>query len=100
SAPIRDAAGDVLGVVLVFRDVTARRIAERELERWKQIFSSAGFGMFVADARAGLLVDMNPTFAAMHGYSVSELLGKSLQVLVPAGSAPELASALRVAGEN
>ncbi len=99
-APIRAMAGKPLGVVVVFRDITARRIAERELERWKQIFSGAGFGMFVADARAGLIVDMNPTFAAMHGYSVSELLGKSLQALVPPGSAPELASALRIAGEN
>ena len=50
SAPIRDERGKSLGVVLVFRDVTARRIAERELERWKQIFSGAGFGMFVADS--------------------------------------------------
>ncbi len=32
AAPIRDAAGKVLGVVLVFRDVSDRRRAERELE--------------------------------------------------------------------
>ncbi len=100
SSPIRTASGKILGQVLVFRDITARRIAERELERWKQIFSAAGFGMFVADARDSLLVDMNPTFAAMHGYSVSELLGKSLQVLVPANSAAELASSLRFAVEK
>jgi PAS domain S-box-containing protein len=75
SAPIRDAAGKVLGVVLVFRDVTARRIAERELERWKKIFSGAGFGMFVIDPANGAIVDVNATFAAMHGYSVNELLG-------------------------
>ena len=99
-SPIRTASGKILGQVLVFRDITARRIAERELERWKEIFSAAGFGMFVADARDSLLIDMNPTFAAMHGYSVSELLGKALQVLVPADSAAELASSLRIAGEK
>ena len=49
SAPIRDRSQNVLGVVLVFRDVTARRIAERELERWKKIFAGAGFGMFVIE---------------------------------------------------
>ena len=75
SAPIRDVAGKVLGVILVFRDVTARRIAERELERWKKIFSGAGFGMFVIDPKTGDIVDVNATFAAMHGYSVNELLG-------------------------
>lgn len=100
SAPIRDGSGRMLGVVLVFRDITARRIAERELERWKQIFSGAGFGMFVADSRKGVFVDMNPTFAAMHGYSVNELLGKSLQALLPGGSEAELAAALKIAGEN
>jgi PAS domain S-box-containing protein len=100
SAPISDAGGKMLGVVLVFRDVTARRIAERELEHWKQIFSGAGFGMFVADLRSGVIVDMNPTFAAMHGYSVNELLGTPLQALVPRNSHDNFASALRIAGEN
>jgi PAS domain S-box-containing protein len=100
SAPIRDAAGKVLGIVLVFRDVTARRIAERELEHWKQIFSGAGFGMFVADARSGVIVDMNPTFAAMHGYSVNELLGTRLHALVPQDSHDDFSSALRMANEK
>ena len=90
----------VLGVVLVFRDVTARRIAERELERWKQIFSGAGFGMFVADSRTGVIVDMNPTFAAMHGYSVNELLGTRLHALVPRNSHDDFTSALRIANEK
>ena len=100
SAPIRDAKDKVLGVVLVFRDVTQRRIAERELERWKQIFSGAGFGMFVADSGSGIIVDMNPTFAAMHGYSVNELLGTQLHALVPRDSHDDLASALRIASEE
>ena len=100
SAPIRDGAGKVLGIVLVFRDVTARRIAERELGRWKQIFSGAGFGMFVADSRSGEIVDMNPTFAAMHGYSVNELLGTRLHALVPQSSHDDFTSALRMANEE
>ena len=99
SAPIRDATGKLLGVVLVFRDITARRIAERELEHWKQIFSGAGFGMFVADSN-GIIVDMNPTFAAMHGYSANELLGTPLQALVPRTSHDEFTSALRVSSEK
>ena len=100
SAPIRDAMGEVLGVVLVFRDVTGRRIAERELERWKQIFSGAGFGMFVADSRTGVIVDMNPTFAAMHGYSVNELLRTRLHALVPPNSHEDFTAALQIASEK
>ena len=67
--------------MLVFRDVTARRIAERELERWKRFFAGAGFGMFVMDPKTGALVDMNTTFAAMHRYSVDELRGMPLAML-------------------
>lgn len=99
-APIRDTAGKVLGFVLVFRDVTARRIAERELERWKQIFSGAGFGMFVVDPRDGTIIDTNQTFAAMHGYSVNELLGTELHALVPPNSHDDLADALKLAAEK
>ena len=100
SAPIRDTSGNALGVVLVFRDITARRIAESELERWKQIFSGAGFGMFVADSRTGVILDMNPTFAAMHGYSVNELLGTRLYALIPQHSHDDFAQALRIASEK
>jgi PAS domain S-box-containing protein len=100
SAPIRDATGHALGVVLVFRDVTARRIAERELERWKQIFSGAGFGMFVADSKTGVIVDMNPTFAAMHGYSVNELLGTRLHALLPQETRDDFGAALQIASQK
>jgi signal transduction histidine kinase len=34
AAPIRDANGQLLGVVLVFRDITERKNAERALFRW------------------------------------------------------------------
>lgn len=99
-APICDTAGKVLGVVLVFRDVTARRIAEKELERWKKIFSGAGFGMFVMDPRNGTIMDVNATFATMHGFSVNELLGTPLSALLPQDLRGELATALRTAGER
>jgi PAS domain S-box-containing protein len=84
----------------VFRDVTERRIAERELERWKKIFSGAGFGMFVIDPGTGAIIDLNATFAAMHGYSVNELLGVSLSELTPQNLREDLARSLQVASEK
>ena len=36
AAPIRDAAGTIFGAVLVFRDVTAKRLAERKLREGEQ----------------------------------------------------------------
>jgi PAS domain S-box-containing protein len=100
SAPILDGTGTVLGVVLVFRDIGDRREAERDLERWKQIFAGAGFGMFVADAQTGEIVDVNPTFAEMHGYSVNQLLGNSVHSLVPNDSIGKLSNALLIASKK
>ena len=97
SAPIRDTSSATLGTVLVFRDISARREAERELERWKEIFSGAGFGLFVIDPSDGALVDMNPTFASMHGYSVDQLQGSSLAALGANGFREELAAAIQAA---
>jgi PAS domain S-box-containing protein len=100
AAPIRDPRGEVLGVVLVFRDVTARRIAERELERWKRFFAGAGFGMFVMDPKTGAIVDLNTTFAAMHGYSVDELRGKPVAMLAAPEAREEFVSDLRMASDQ
>ncbi len=100
SAAMRDAAGNLIGSVLVFRDVTARRIAEMELERWKKMFSGAGFGMFVIDPKNGTVVDVNATFASMHGYSVTELLGNEYSALLPGNLRSDLTASLRTASEN
>ncbi len=41
-APIRDETGKIIGVVLVFRDITHRRDAEMAQERWNQELLEAG----------------------------------------------------------
>ena len=93
-APIRDPDGKVAGVALIFRDISARRRAERELERWQQIFAQAAFGMFVFDPAAGTIRDANKAFADLHGYSVEELRGMPLSRLVPQEQEGVLASCL------
>ena len=93
-APIRDPDGKIAGVALVFRDISARRRAERELERWQQIFAQAAFGMFVFDPAAGTIRHANKAFADLHGYSVEELQGMPLSKLVPLEEECVLASCL------
>jgi PAS domain S-box-containing protein len=85
-APIHDDTGAIVGVVLVFRDIQARRIAERELAlrnaELESLFenSPAGFATFNREHR---LVRVNAALALMDGIPVADHLGRSVSELVP-----------------
>jgi PAS domain S-box-containing protein len=79
AAPIKDGAGTVSGVVLVFHDVTEKRRAQaalRETQRRNEMLASIiertsqPFGMGYPDGRLGLI---NPAFEQLTGYSAQEL---------------------------
>ncbi len=67
--------------IVILRDVTERKRVEavlRENERrYRTLFSRAMDGILLVDAQ-GKIVDVNESFAKMHGYSVSELLQTNL----------------------
>lgn len=54
AAPIRDANGQIIGSVLVFRDVSDRKLADQKLresdQRYQAIGESIDFGVWVSDA--------------------------------------------------
>jgi PAS domain S-box-containing protein len=94
-------------VLLLFRLGTAiddvvreREETSRLLERWKGFFAGAGFGMFVIDPKSGAIVDMNTTFASMHGYSVDELRGKPAAMLASPEDREEFLSDLDKASDH
>jgi len=76
AAPIRDADGKVTGAVMVFHDVSKRRIAERALRasegRLSAVFSQAALGIAVASLD-GRLQEANLKFCSILGYSLDEL---------------------------
>ncbi|MBF0506565.1 MAG: PAS domain S-box protein, partial [Nitrospirae bacterium] len=78
-SPIRDSEGKVIGVVLVFRDITERRLAEEALKRVSRqnelILDAAGEGIFGLDLN-GNHTFVNPAAAKMLGYEPDELIGK------------------------
>lgn len=54
AAPIRDASGAIIGSVLVFRDISERKLAEEKLrdsdQRHRAIGDSIDFGIWICDA--------------------------------------------------
>jgi PAS domain S-box-containing protein len=80
-APIQTAAGSVRGAVLVFRDVTEERRAEATLRHWERIFQHATWGVALAGIDDLRFKAVNPMYAAMHGYTVEELMGNKVSTL-------------------
>ncbi|WP_411824530.1 PAS domain S-box protein [Leptospira sp. 'Mane'] len=80
-APIQNEKGDVLGVVLVFRDVTEDYKIQEELrsseERFAAIFKASPIGMAVYRYSDGVYVDVNKAFIQLFEYKKEEILGKS-----------------------
>ncbi len=84
STPIFDEEKRLVGAVVAFRDITARREAEKtiaDLRRQNEfILLSAGEGIFGLDLE-GRHTFVNPAAANMLGYQVEELLGQPSHAL-------------------
>ena len=76
-------AGEMVGAVVTFLDISDRERAEEELRRseqkYRQLFENATYGMFWSKPD-GTLLDVNPAMVAMLGYSSrNELLKQNLK---------------------
>jgi PAS domain S-box-containing protein len=84
-APIRDKDGQVTGTVLVFRDQTAERAAERALrqseERFRTIFDSVNDAIIVQDETTGAILDVNARMCQMFGCSHEQALHLTIRDL-------------------
>ncbi|MGC4043300.1 MAG: PAS domain-containing protein [Armatimonas sp.] len=99
-APINDPAGELQGIVLVFRDITERREQERALEtneaQLRAILDNAPSVIFLKD-RDGRYTLVNHAFTQLHGLPYEECIGKTDQDLfLPEFSAPIQADDHRV----
>ncbi len=79
-APIRNKQGEIIGVVLVFRDQSEDRKAEYTLKesekRFKLLYENAPLSYQSLDAQARF-IDVNPTWLATLGYTREEVIGRS-----------------------
>lgn len=86
AAPIKDKSGNIVGVVLVFRDISPRKQAEEELklahQELKQIFNTAADGMRVIDPDFWV-TKINERFVALLGLKEEEILGQKCFEIFP-----------------
>jgi PAS domain S-box-containing protein len=86
-APIRNRDGQVIGAVLVFRDVSAEYAAQQTLRdstaQIQAILNTVADGIVTIHALGGMVETMNRSAERMFGYSAADLVGKDLSWLIP-----------------
>jgi PAS domain S-box-containing protein len=75
--PLKDAIGTVLLLLLEGRDVTGRKRAELQLrasqERYRAVVEQVAEGIFLLDTQTMRIIETNPTFQHLLGYTAEEL---------------------------
>ena len=87
AAPIRDAQGNVIGSVLVFRDISERKRSDEQLRaseaRKSAIFETALDCIITMD-HEGKVVEFNPAAEKTFGYSREQIIGQELaEFIIP-----------------
>ncbi len=82
---IRDAAGSVMGVLGIARDITERKRQEQALResegKLRTMFESVGEAIIVTDS-AGNILEVNDVAPELSGYSKQELVGRNAISLI------------------
>src|SRR5665811_2230334 len=91
-APIRDAAGVVVGSSAVARDVTEQRHALSFAQRLAAIVEDSDDAI-LSTTVDGSIMSWNPAAERLYGYTAQEIIGKSLGLLIPEDRTDELTAA-------
>jgi PAS domain S-box-containing protein len=83
---VRDRNGELLGYSKVTRDFTDRKVAEEAMRRseaqFRALFEFSPDAIIASD-REGRVTEINARVASMFGYQREELVGQSVDILVP-----------------
>jgi PAS domain S-box-containing protein len=82
AAPIRDDSGAVVGVVLIFRDVTERKRAEEAQAHLAAIVESSQDAI-ISKTVHGIILSWNAGAVRLFGYSPREAIGRSITFIIP-----------------
>ena len=94
AAPIQTADSELVGVVLVFRDITTQREHDQTLFRLAAIVESSEDAI-LTKTFGGVITSWNPGAERMFGYSAAEAVGRPITMLFPPDRVAEEAELLR-----
>lgn len=77
---IRDDSGEAISMLGVAIDITERKINEEKLQLSSQVFSDTHEGIIITNSNK-LIVDVNPAFCQVTGYSRENVIGKNPRIL-------------------
>ena len=72
--PLRDAKGEIIGMLGTYLDITERKEAEGELRLFRELIDHSSDGVEVVDPETGRFLDVNETTCQRLGYTREELL--------------------------
>jgi PAS domain S-box-containing protein len=99
AAPIQDDSGHMIGVVLVFRDITDRRRAQKDQALLAAIVESSEDSIISIDLQ-GRIMTWNAGAERLFGYQAEEIIGRPIFVLIPRDHANEEATILEHVGRG
>lgn len=82
AAPIRNGVDEIVGVVMVFRDITEQREVEKSREQLAFIVESSHEAIFSLDLKYRIK-SWNQGAEKIYGYKAEEVLDKSAYILAP-----------------
>jgi len=99
ASPIRNEHGEMIGTVLVFRDVTDARNVYERLRLLSAATEQSSEGISVVDLD-GKVLFINQAFAEMHGLRRDQILGRHVSIFHNKEQMPSVRVAMRIVREH